>query len=150
MHASFQQLAEEQGKTYLGVTADVMTKQNMYLGFQEQQHVDMLKFREQNKQAYALQATQLEIGIEQMKMSGMENLANWIIETPTFSMDIAPLVTMMGDLAQTQMATETAYDLANPQPQPLGSSGAYSGLAQVDQRSKINRAKQKRTQSLGY
>ena len=98
IHATYQQLEEQQGQTYLNVTADSMTKSNMYLGFQEQQHVEMLKYKEESKNAYNLQVSKFQVGVEQMKMAGMENLANWIIETPTFSMDVTPLVTLVADL----------------------------------------------------
>ncbi len=98
IHANYAQLAEQQGLTFLNATADAMTKSNMYVGFQEQQHVEMLKFKESSKNAYNLQVAQFEVGIEQMKMAGMENLANWIIETPTFSMDMTPLVTLLTEL----------------------------------------------------
>ena len=104
IHANYAQLAEQQGQTYLNATADAMTKSNMYLGFQEQQHVEMLKYKEGAKNAYNLQVSQFEVGIEQMKMAGMENLANWIVETPSFSMDMTPLVTLLAEL--------------NPEPEP--------------------------------
>jgi len=98
IHANYAQLQEQQNITYLNTVSEAYTKSNMYVGFQEQQHVEMLKFKEESKNAYALQATQLEISIEQLKMSGMENMANWIIETPTFSMDMTPLMTLLADL----------------------------------------------------
>jgi hypothetical protein len=106
IHASFQQLQEQQGQNYLRVVSEAYTKQNMYLGFQEQQHVDMLKYKADAQNAYDLQVSQFEIGVEQLRSVGMENLANWIIETPTFSMDATPLMTLLSDLANTQ-ATET-------------------------------------------
>ena len=115
IHATYQQLAEQQGQTFLNATADAMTKSNMYLGFQEQQHVEMLKFKEQSKNAYDLQVAQFQVGVEQLKMSGMENLANWIIETPTFSMDATPLITLIGDLASTQRAEDMARAAMAPE-----------------------------------
>lgn len=114
LHASYEQLAEAQQNTYLNVMSDAYTKSNMYVGFQEQQHVEMLKYKDASKNAYNLQVAQFEVGIEQMKMVRMENLANWMIETPSFSMDMTPLVTTLVDIAQTRAAAEQAYDLANP------------------------------------
>jgi len=108
IHAAYQQLQEKQGQTYLGVVSEAYTKQNMYLGFQEQQHVDMLKYKADAQNAYDLQVSQFEVGIEQMRMVGMENLANWIVETPTFSMDATPLITLLYDLAKTQQAENMA------------------------------------------
>jgi len=114
IHANYAQLQEQQGITYLNTVSDAYTKSNMYVGFQEQQHVEMLKFKEESKNAYALQSAQLEVSIEQLKMSGMENLANWIIETPTFSVDSTPMIALISDLVSTQKANEQAYDAANP------------------------------------
>jgi len=108
IHASYQQLQEKQGQNYLNVVSEAYTKQNMYLGFQEQQHVDMLKYNADAQNAYDLQVSQFEVGIEQMRMAGMENLANWMVETPTFSMDATPLMTLLSDLGQTQKAEEMA------------------------------------------
>ena len=115
IHATYQQLQEKQGQNYLNVVSEAYTKSNMYLGFQEQQHVDMLKYKADAQNAYDLQVSQFEVGIEQMKMAGMENLANWIIETPTFSMDATPLMTLLSDLAQTQQTQERESMLASSQ-----------------------------------
>lgn len=104
IHATYQQLQEKQGENYLNVVSEAYTKSNMYLGFQEQQHVDMLKYKADAQNAYDLQVSQFEVGIEQMKMAGMENLANWIVETPTFSMDATPLMTLLADMAKAQQA----------------------------------------------
>ncbi len=106
IHASFQQLQEKQGQNYLNVVSEAYTKSNMYVGFQEQQHVDMLRYKADAQNAYDLQVSQFEIGVEQLRSAGIENLANWIIETPTFSMDATPLMTLLSDLAKTQKTEE--------------------------------------------
>lgn len=132
IHASYQQLQEQQGQNYLNVVSEAYTKQNMYLGFQEQQHVDMLKYKADAQNAYDLQVSQFELGIEQMKSAGMENLANWIIETPTFSMDATPLMTLLSDLIQTQKAEEQAdyalrtQRMATQPAKTFRPTGAYS------------------------
>jgi len=113
IHSTYQQLQEQQSQTYLNTISDAYTKSNMYLGFQEQQHVDMLKYQAESENAYSLNVAQLETSIEQLKMSGMENLANWVIETPTFSMDSSSLITAIADLYQTQRDTELAYAQLN-------------------------------------
>jgi len=102
IHASYQQLQEKQGQNYLNAVSEAYTKSNMYVGFQEQQHVDMLKYKADAQNAYDLQVSQFEVGIEQLKSAGAENLANWIIQTPTFSMDATPLMTLLFDLYATQ------------------------------------------------
>jgi hypothetical protein len=115
IHASYEQLTEQQNQTYLNAVSDVYTKSNMYLGFQEQQHVDMLKYSEEAKTAYELNVAQLNTSLEQMKMTGMENLANWIIETPSYTMDMTPLVTLLADLKTTQETTAAATALTGAQ-----------------------------------
>jgi hypothetical protein len=40
----------------------------------------------------------------------MENLANWMVETPTFSMDDTPLMTLLADLSQSQSAENMAQE----------------------------------------
>ena len=125
IRAQYQQLAEAQHNTYMSTVADVSTKQNMYLGFQEQQHVDMLKFMDQSKQAYKLQATELDVGIEQMKMVGMENLANWMISTPTYTMDLTPIVSLMSVMQSTEQASADASYLANKEAEAMGGGGGF-------------------------
>ena len=129
IHANYAQLAERQGDTFLKATSDAMVKSNMYVGFQEQQHVEMLKYKADAKNAYDLQVSQFEVSIEQMKMSGMENLANWIIETPTFSMDATPLISLLADLQSTAAAEANATKLALAQAQATrrGSGGGGGG-----------------------
>ncbi len=134
IHASFQQLQEQQGQNYLKVVSEAYTKSNMYVGFQEQQHVDMLRYKADAQNAYDLQVSQFEIGIEQLKSAGMENLANWIIETPTFSMDATPLMTLVSDLVQTQRAEEMAISQMNVQlnqPKQKTQAEKYRGVPGV-------------------
>lgn len=126
IHASFQQLQEQQGQNYLKVVSEAYTKQNMYLGFQEQQHVDMLRYKADAQNAYDLKVSQFEIGVEQLRMGGMENLANWIIETPTFSMDATPLMTLLSDLTQTQATEERERMVAGAQARLTGAEARKS------------------------
>ena len=109
LHGSYAKLRQEMDITYLNATNESMWKHNMYVGFQEQQHVEMLKWRQETKQAYALQYSQFEVGLEQLKGSVMENVANWIVETPNFTMESAPVVTLIADLAQTEKDERNAY-----------------------------------------
>jgi len=113
IHASYQQLQEQQGQNYLNVVSESYTKSNMYLGFQEQQHVDMLRYKADAQNAYDLQVSQFEIGVEQLKSAGMENLANWMVETPTFSMDATPLMGLLADMAKAQQAEVMALRQTN-------------------------------------
>lgn len=102
IQANYSKIRAQQQENYLAVTSDAYTKSNMYVGYQEQQHVEMLKYQESNRQQYALQGAQLEATLEQMKMGGMENLANWIVQSPTFTMDITPTLTAIAQLQEQQ------------------------------------------------
>lgn len=139
IHATYQQLAEKQGQTYLGVVSEAYTKSNMYLGFQEQQHVDMLKYKADAQNAYDLQVSQFEVGVEQLRMTGMENLANWVIETPTFSMDATPLMTLLSDLAQTQAAEELAAE-KQALTEEATRKGTFVGFGKIGRGGKMEQA----------
>ena len=130
IHASFQQLQEKQGQNYLNIVSEAYTKSNMYVGFQEQQHVDMLRYKADAQNAYDLQVSQFEIGVEQLRSAGMENLANWIIETPTFSMDATPLMTLLSDLTQTQAAQERSDALARQEIE-VSRKGTFKGFGKI-------------------
>lgn len=124
IHASFQQLQEQQGQNYLRVVSEAYTKSNMYVGFQEQQHVDMLRYKADAQNAYDLKVSEFEIGVEQLRSQGMENLANWMIQTPTFSMDATPLMTLLSDLVQTQTTEARADLLAGSQARLTGAQAS--------------------------
>lgn len=112
IHANYQQFAEQQGITYMNVTNEAMWKQNMYTSFQEQQHVEMLKYMADAKAGYAIQHAQFQIGVEQLKMAGMENLANWIVGTPSFTMDSTPLITLLAELSEREIiGTEPTFQV---------------------------------------
>ena len=115
IHTSYQQLAEQQKNTYMNVVNEAYTKSNMYVGFQEQQHVEMVKYSEGAKASYTLQVAQMDATFEQMKMAGMENLANWILETPSFTMDMTPLMTMLADLQMTAQTQAQAAPMIKAQ-----------------------------------
>jgi len=97
IETGIQQMREESYRTYFTVKNEAMWKQNMYTSYQEQQHVETLRYLAQASDQYALQTSQTLIGLEQMQMAGMENVANWIQQTPVYSMDILPLIeTVLG------------------------------------------------------
>jgi len=113
IQSNFSKIRAQQQENYLAITSDAYTKSNMYVGYQEQQHVEMLKYQESNRQQYALQGAQLEATLEQMKMSGMENLANWIVQSPTFTMDITPTLVAIAQIERTAEEENQAYTKAN-------------------------------------
>ncbi len=136
IHASFQQLQEKQGQNYLNVVSEAYTKSNMYVGFQEQQHVDMLRYKADAQNAYDLQVSQFEIGVEQLRSAGVENLANWIIETPTFSMDATPLVALLSDMFSMEAATARADTLARQQVE-ASRKGTFKGFGKIGAGGKV-------------
>lgn len=102
IHSTYAKLKIQMDATYLSTVSDAYAKGNTGVSYQEQQHVDMLKFQAQTQSAYNLQVAQLDTALEQMKTAGYENLANWILETPTFSMDASATVAAISDLLITQ------------------------------------------------
>jgi hypothetical protein len=110
IHASFGQLKEQRYATYMNVVNEAMWKQNMYTSFQEQQHVEMLKYMQGAKNEYFMQYTAFTVGIEQLKMAGMENLANWVVGSPSFTMDSTPLITLLAELSEREIiGTEPGF-----------------------------------------
>jgi hypothetical protein len=109
IQASYASTKSAAATAYMNAYSDTATKMNMYVGYQEQQHVDMLQYQETQQAATQLQAAQLSASIEQMKMSSLENLANWIVESPSFTLDVTSMVT---ELAGLEQAESTAQYLA--------------------------------------
>jgi hypothetical protein len=120
IQASYAQIRSQQAESYRNAFVDTATKMNMYVGYQEQQHVEMLKFQEQEKAAISLQAAQLDTSIEQMKMSGMENLANWIVQSPSYSLDVTPMVTALAGLETQEAEVRSAQAASRPENRTLG------------------------------
>jgi hypothetical protein len=128
IHANYQQFAEQQAITYLNTTNEAMWKQNMYTSFQEQQHVEMLKYMADAKAGYAMQHAQFQIGVEQLRMAGMENLANWIIQTPSFTMDSTPLITLLAELSEREIiGTEPTFETQEVGGRPTIRGGRSGG-----------------------
>lgn len=98
IESSHQQMAEQQGVAYMNASTELQWKEDMYSSFQEQQHVETLRYMAQANDAYDLQLSQFNLTVEQMRSAGMENMANWIVQTPVFSMDIQPLATLVAQL----------------------------------------------------
>lgn len=115
VHAAYSRIKEDMDKTYLSTVSDAYSKANTGVSYQEQQHVEMLNYMVQNQAAYDLKVAELDASLEQMKTAGMENLANWILETPTFSMDATSTVTALSDLLTTQESLRQAAELSGAQ-----------------------------------
>ena len=107
IETSYRQLAEQQSLTYMNASNELQWKEDMYASFQEQQHVETLRYLAQANDAYDMQLSQFNLTIEQLRSSGMENMANWMVQTPVFSMDIQPLATLIADLLATEQANRS-------------------------------------------
>ena len=92
---NYQQLAEQQHQTFLMATNEAYWKQSMYISFQEQQHVEMLKYIAGAKNQYAMQQAQFDIGIAQLEAANMGDWAQYISDAPTFSFDGTPYIGML-------------------------------------------------------
>jgi len=90
IHANYQQLAEDQGKTFLNATNEALYRSNMFINFAEQTRVETLRYAAQQDSAYQLQGAEVLLDVERIAMGGMENLGNWLTETPAFVVDLAP------------------------------------------------------------
>jgi len=115
IHASYANLKSQMDTTYLGTVSDAYTKSNTAVSYQEQQHVEMLKYQAQSESAYALKVAELDTTLEQMKTAGLEGLANWILQTPTFSMDVTSVTAAISDLLTTQETLNQAGQLNQAQ-----------------------------------
>lgn len=92
---AYRRIEEAQNIAYMNASAETMWRGDMYTSFQEQQHVETIRYMAQSSQEYSLQWGQFQLGIEQLKAAGLENLANWLVQTPTYSMDVAPYLTAL-------------------------------------------------------
>lgn len=97
IHANYQQIREQQNLAYMNVTNEALWKHNMYTSYQEQQHVETLRYMAQAEDQFSLQLSNLNTTVEQLKMSGAENLANWMVSTPVYSVDVLPLMNFIAD-----------------------------------------------------
>ncbi|KKM86775.1 hypothetical protein LCGC14_1275630 [marine sediment metagenome] len=97
IHANYQKIQEQQNLTYMSATNESLWKHNMYTSYQEQQHVDTLRYMAQAEDQYSLQLSNFNTTIEQLKMSGLENLANWMVSTPVYSVDTLDLMNYVAD-----------------------------------------------------
>lgn len=100
IHGKYNQTWTAIKTSVLNATNEAMQKLHMYTSFQEQQHVETLKAMAQYSAAYEMQVAQTQLGIENLKMAGLENLANWLVQTPTFSTDMGPFLAQLSELAE--------------------------------------------------
>lgn len=125
IETSYRQLAEQQSLTYMNASNELQWKEDMYASFQEQQHVETLRYLAQANDTYDMQMSQFQLTVEQMRSAGMENMANWIVQTPVFSMDIMPLITFASDLLAARRAEARAAQLSRQGRAPSPAERGY-------------------------
>jgi len=139
IETSYRQLAEQQSLTYMNASNELQWKEDMYKSFQEQQHVETLRYLSQANDAYDMQLSQFNLAIEQMRGTEMENIANWIVQTPVFSMDVMPLVTFASDLVASRNA-EIRANIAARGPAPETPAQKYARMEEAGYKYGISEA----------
>lgn len=112
IHGKYNQTWTAIKTSVLNATNEAMQKLHMYTSFQEQQHVETLKAMAQYSAAYEMQVAQTQLGIENLKMAGLENLANWLVQTPTFAVDMGPFLAQLSELAEANWAEKPAVTMS--------------------------------------
>ncbi len=102
--ASYHKIQEQQDLAFMSATNETQYKHNMYASYQEQQHVTTIKYMAQAQDNYDLQLAQFEVSVEGLRMAGLENIANWLVSTPTYAMDLTPF---MASVLNIEQAAET-------------------------------------------
>jgi hypothetical protein len=108
LHSTYAKLGEQRWETYLQATNEALYRGNMFINYAEQQHVQTLQLATQSSDAYNMQNAQFQVSVEQLRMAGLENLANWLVETPSFTVDIAPYTTAIAQSLIDYQAQERA------------------------------------------
>lgn len=106
--------AEETDRTFIMASNEALWKGNMYTGFAEQQHVEMLKYATESSYTYFMQKAQFDISMEQMRMQGVGKFASWITDSPDFNYDAMPLVAVMSDMIQAGVNATAAMNTGGP------------------------------------
>lgn len=109
IHSTFQQLKEQTGQAYLAATNEQMWKSDMYESFQEQQHVEMLKYANSMQAQYNMQYSDFQTSVARLKLSSSNELATYMEETPYFTMDWSPLASLIADVTDDIRAREAEY-----------------------------------------
>lgn len=127
INASYDKIKAEQGQTYLNAATNLMGASSTAVGYAELNSINTLNLAAENSAAYAMQSSQMEVAIEGLKAGGLENIANWIIQTPVFSVNAAPYISALWSIRKDQKSMELAQQMAD-QSKPMG-FGEQLGLA---------------------
>lgn len=111
LQASYYAMEEETAKLHLNVTADVGTKMTQYESWARMYVSDAYKTSAIESGKYDLAGAQLSVDIARMVGTIYEDVANWIIQTPAFVMDLQPYANLMAELAgeRAELARTSRY-----------------------------------------
>jgi len=91
---------------------DVKTKLQQYVGYNQQNHIQVLSSMAASDAQYAIQATQTQFGIEQARMQIGDSFAVFLGSTPTFAIDLQPMLMEINELIAIDEQQKTARMMA--------------------------------------
>lgn len=98
IHTAFGQLRAQLDAAAGQLRSDTIQRMAMYENYNEQAALDVYKAAAQASNAYALEAAQLRLAAEQYKMNNQTMLAEWIVNTPVFSISYGSLASALATL----------------------------------------------------
>lgn len=126
--AAYGKMVAEVNTHIMNAKAEFQKESSMYQSFQEQQEVEIRAAMANADAAYAMEASSFMVQSEMMKLAGWEDLANWQIETPVFSMDASATLGFIGSLAMEQWNADMAYLAAKKAGSAAESAGRWGGI----------------------
>lgn len=116
IEAAYSQLIEESTTNYMGTRANLIDRMHMYTGYAEQNHINTLLEKAKASEAYSLANAQFMVSIEQMKLAGLSEFAEFAMNTPEFTMELAPVISAMIDAIPQSAPQE--YERPGPRVSP--------------------------------
>ena len=95
IHSTYGQLNASMNQGFLTARTGLASNMAMYENYNEQASLDVYKAAAAADQQFELNATSQLVAIEQLKMSGQTLLADWMANTPVFSMSLSGLFALM-------------------------------------------------------
>lgn len=95
--------------------ADVETKMTMYQNYADQAWTETALRTAELANAYDVQVEAYQLNLEQMRMAGMTDYANYLTEIPEFGVDLNPLLSIMAtmDIQRQQIEAQQAMNTEN-------------------------------------
>lgn len=92
LHAAYSQLGSQLRTSVAQLMGTSATQMAMYENYHEKAAMEVYTAAAQADQVYSLQASQYLVGIEQMKMNNQTMLAEWVANTPVFTVKMGSLI----------------------------------------------------------